>query len=381
MMSEDDCKTSSSVYAVLTFSCLFGLPGILRCHGEITQDPLVEGSEGQKVKLPCKHPQISSETIFWYRQRPNEAPRSIVSGYKDTVSSEILDGAMIITSDRKANEFSFNRVTLEDSGVYYCALGDTVLHPTASLVQKTQQPFFLPLKKEGILWCQGEIIQDPLVEGSEGQKLNLRCKHPQNSNNIFWYRQRPNEAPHSIVSGYQGIVSSEILDGTMIIASDRKANEFSFNRVTLEDSGVYYCALIDTVLHPTASLVQKTQQPFFLPLTKKGILRCQGEITQDPLVEGSEGQKVKLPCKHPQISNDYIFWYRQRPNEAPHSIVSGYKDTVSSKILDGAMIITSDRKANEFSFNRVTLEDSGVYYCALSDTVLHPTASLVQKKQ
>uniref|UniRef100_A0A670JBT8 Ig-like domain-containing protein n=1 Tax=Podarcis muralis TaxID=64176 RepID=A0A670JBT8_PODMU len=88
-----------------------------------------------KMKLSCKHPQISTETIFWYRQRSNEAPRSIVSGYKNSVSSKILDGAMIITSDRKANEFSFNRVTLEDSGMYYCALSDTVLHPTAAFVQ------------------------------------------------------------------------------------------------------------------------------------------------------------------------------------------------------------------------------------------------------
>ncbi|CAI5791283.1 T cell receptor alpha variable 4 [Podarcis lilfordi] len=112
--------------------------------------------------------------------------------------------------------------------------------------------------------------------------------------------------------------------------------------------------------------------------TVEGIVRCQGEIIQDPLVEGSEGQKVKLSCKHPQISTETIFWYRQRSNEAPHSIVSGYKSSVSSEILDGAMIITSDRKANEFSFNRVTLEDSGMYYCALSDTVLHPTAAFVQ---
>ncbi|KAJ7313096.1 hypothetical protein JRQ81_004365 [Phrynocephalus forsythii] len=108
------------------------MPGIPWCQAlEITQDPLLEVSEGKDCNLNCSHPKASTETIFWYRQSPGQSLRYVTSGYTSNP-----EGTLYIPSDRKSNVLTLPRVSLGDAGVYYCALSDTVLFPGASSVQE-----------------------------------------------------------------------------------------------------------------------------------------------------------------------------------------------------------------------------------------------------
>uniref|UniRef100_A0A670JDD5 Ig-like domain-containing protein n=1 Tax=Podarcis muralis TaxID=64176 RepID=A0A670JDD5_PODMU len=93
------------------------------------------------------------------------------------------------------------------------------------------------------------------MKTSDGRKLNLSCTYSDSSQTIHWYRQQPNQTVQFIVSGYSSGVKSNSPEGVLLVAGDRKSNVFSFNKVTLEDSAVYYCALSDTVLHPGVSAV------------------------------------------------------------------------------------------------------------------------------
>uniref|UniRef100_A0A8D2L857 Ig-like domain-containing protein n=1 Tax=Varanus komodoensis TaxID=61221 RepID=A0A8D2L857_VARKO len=95
----------------------------------------------------------------------------------------------------------------------------------------------------------------------------------------------------------------------------------------------------------------------------------------------SDGREFTLPCRHPSAaSNEYIFWYQQFPNQGPNYIVSGLKGETESDTLHGvSLIVAEDRKSSTLHFSRVTLKDSAIYFCALSDTVQRLGASAVQE--
>uniref|UniRef100_A0A803TXC4 Ig-like domain-containing protein n=1 Tax=Anolis carolinensis TaxID=28377 RepID=A0A803TXC4_ANOCA len=112
-----------------------------------------------------------------------------------------------------------------------------------------------------------------------------------------------------------------------------------------------------------------------------GILLSNSEISQDLLVEGSDGKELNLSCKLPSASKgDAIHWYRQFPSQVPHFIVSGYNGKVKSDQVEGVFLfIQKDQQSSILSFTGVTLEDSASYYCAVSDTVLRSGVFAMQK--
>uniref|UniRef100_A0A8D0B6U3 Ig-like domain-containing protein n=1 Tax=Salvator merianae TaxID=96440 RepID=A0A8D0B6U3_SALMN len=102
-------------------------------------------------------------------------------------------------------------------------------------------------------------------------------------------------------------------------------------------------------------------------------------VFQSPLqVEALEGE-ANLSCKHSSVTTETIFWYRKFPHQSPHFVVSGYSGKTRSTIIKGDLYVSKDRKSSILSFTSVSLEDSAVYYCALSDTVPRPGSLLVQK--
>uniref|UniRef100_A0A8D2L7Z1 Ig-like domain-containing protein n=1 Tax=Varanus komodoensis TaxID=61221 RepID=A0A8D2L7Z1_VARKO len=117
-----------------------------------------------------------------------------------------------------------------------------------------------------------------------------------------------------------------------------------------------------------------------LTLASFGVLQGNAEIIQGPVEKASERQKLDLQCQHPSVSTENILWYQQLPGHGPRFIVSGYQGETRSSVLEGVSLhIPADRKSSTLSFARVTLADSALYFCALSDTVLHPAGSAVQK--
>uniref|UniRef100_M3Y7J3 T cell receptor alpha variable 26-2 n=2 Tax=Mustela putorius furo TaxID=9669 RepID=M3Y7J3_MUSPF len=106
-------------------------------------------------------------------------------------------------------------------------------------------------------------------------------------------------------------------------------------------------------------------------LTKITILLTLGimsdaDPTQPNAMEGTEGEPVHLPCNHSTISgNQYIYWYRQIPNQSPEYMIHGLKDNVTEGIT--SLIITRARKSSTLILPRVTLGDAAVYYCLLRE--------------
>uniref|UniRef100_A0A8D2L7Y3 Ig-like domain-containing protein n=1 Tax=Varanus komodoensis TaxID=61221 RepID=A0A8D2L7Y3_VARKO len=105
------------------------------------------------------------------------------------------------------------------------------------------------------------------------------------------------------------------------------------------------------------------------------------KIVQVPFMGASDGGELTLTCQHASAStNEEVHWYQQLPNKPPHYIVSAYSGKHSSNIMVGvSMTVAGNRKSSTLHFSRVTLKDSAVYFCALSDTVLCLGASAAQE--
>ncbi|KAE8633712.1 hypothetical protein XENTR_v10002047, partial [Xenopus tropicalis] len=84
------------------------------------------------------------------------------------------------------------------------------------------------------------------------------------------------------------------------------------------------------------------------------------------------GENVTLTCEYSTSSNGpYLFWYRQYPNQIEYLLYRGAKSYASMK-HDGKYgkgkfdSITNDT-STELTIFSLTVEDSAVYLCALSD--------------
>ncbi|KAE8633674.1 hypothetical protein XENTR_v10002012, partial [Xenopus tropicalis] len=94
--------------------------------------------------------------------------------------------------------------------------------------------------------------------------------------------------------------------------------------------------------------------------------RSNGQTVQQPVSQPSvlQGMEVQLNCTY--SGADYLFWYVQNPDKPLEMLVSNY----GFKTNKG---FTSKEESSMSTFNlhkeTAELSDSGVYFCAVRDTV------------
>ncbi|CAI5791277.1 vomeronasal type-2 receptor 26-like [Podarcis lilfordi] len=270
----------------------------------IQKDSFVSARAGEHIQLHCSYTGTLS-TLQWYKQHLSGQIQWLASLYTKSTTEPHGYFSLSLNTKEKFTSLTLHNTQVGDSLVYFCAESRSAAktHPAShktccqgshsvsgqgeAIIQKdtfvsvmagehiqlnfllyriSEYPAVLHTASEWtdqfmaslykrFLQCEAQIFQDPFVEASDGRKLNLSCTHSDSSQSIHWYRQQPNQTVQFIVSGYSSGVKSNSPEGVLLVAGDRKSNVFSFNKVTLEDSAVYYCALSDTVLHPGVSAV------------------------------------------------------------------------------------------------------------------------------
>ncbi|OCU01430.1 T cell receptor alpha variable 16 [Xenopus laevis] len=79
--------------------------------------------QGTSVYLECTYKISTSANVFWYVQYPGQAPEMLLS----SLLNEEKKG---FSAEHKKSETSFHlkkdKAELQDSGVYFCAVSDTV---------------------------------------------------------------------------------------------------------------------------------------------------------------------------------------------------------------------------------------------------------------
>ncbi|KAG8006926.1 Immunoglobulin lambda variable 3-21, partial [Nibea albiflora] len=97
-------------------------------------------------------------------------------------------------------------------------------------------------------------------------------------------------------------------------------------------------------------------------------------LTQTPAVHTvSTGQEVVLISNIQRDDNQYVFWYKQVPGEAPQYVLKFYHSHSSPKFGSGFSSdrfnsTTSSNIDYQFIIKRAEAGDSAVYYCQIWDT-------------
>ncbi|MBN3307815.1 VPRE2 protein, partial [Amia calva] len=207
----------------------------------------------------------------------------------------------------------------------------------------------------------------------ETQETRIYCNYSlTDSNNIeylFWYQQTSGRKPiyilHNMKSG-QGAIELRSKDcdtrfkGHLNISM--KNTFLSITNTQLSDSALYYCALRPTVMLIKVHLLTKT-------LLKACVCFGNQISSKTGSLLKTEDETITVDCTFSTSYTDYyIFWYRQYPGKALQFIVrSGY----SSHTADFAkqrFSSTADksRELTTLTISNVQLEDSAMYYCALT---------------
>lgn len=88
----------------------------------------------------------------------------------------------------------------------------------------------------------------------------------------------------------------------------------------------------------------------------------------------SEGHTVSIPCNFTTISSTpYLFWYRQFPNQQLQHVLTVYKSAeVKNRFSGGkfSSVLFPENKTVPLTIEEVSVQESAVYYCALSPTAL-----------
>ncbi|NWZ33160.1 TVAZ2 protein, partial [Brachypodius atriceps] len=93
--------------------------------------------------------------------------------------------------------------------------------------------------------ARGQVQQEPSLETTEGNSINITCSHPkiQGTDFIHWYRQLPGRGPELVALTARGSKELPDISGQLLVSADRRWSALWLRRPRLGDAAVYYCAL------------------------------------------------------------------------------------------------------------------------------------------
>ncbi|KAK0148148.1 Immunoglobulin kappa variable 6D-21 [Merluccius polli] len=361
----DHPSLSACVFYWIT-QCLVCLFPIGTSSQTVTQTPPVASvTPGSSVTLSCTtnpagHRYSSGDyAIFWYQQKPGEAPKPIVKYANQRVSPTPAR----FSGSGSSTDFSLtiSGVQPEDAAVYYCKsihmvcgsltgwfipLNPHVDHPSLSACV-----FYWITQCLVCLFPIGTSSQTvtqtpPVASVTPGSSVTLTCKtNPavgtwSDKHAMFWYQQKPGEAPKPIIAWANQLVSPT----PARFSGSGSSTDFSLtiSGAQPEDAAVYYC------------------------LSDHGGGTSSQTVTQTPVASGTPGSSVTLTCKvNPAVNRqsdvDYMSWYQQKPGEAPKPIVKFANQLVSPT---PARFSGSGSSADfSLTISGFQPEDAAVYYC------------------
>ncbi|GCC19782.1 hypothetical protein chiPu_0018528 [Chiloscyllium punctatum] len=287
----------------------------------VSQDPTEWTiQEGHTTSLNCRYTaaELAGETLFWYIQTPEEAPRYLLQRYNKQQGDRSKDFtdrfSAHLDKEKKTIPLSISEAQVSDSAVYYCALSSTLIRRSSRPVQKPARQLY-------------------------GLRLDKTAEHNKNTLlRIFFSRV-------FCLSFY----SAKLCLNTSLY-------QFTF----LERLIVAFCFL-KCYVPDLSDAVPISQQHYSFMQT--------------------EGKDVTLNCNYTG-DGYYLFWYRQFPGKPPEFPVRRHTSGSAKWKADFAQTRFSDafqktEDSYRLNISQLLLSDTAVYDCAINLTVTEWSEILV----
>ncbi|XP_063158862.1 uncharacterized protein LOC134497076 [Candoia aspera] len=291
-----------------------------RVEGDSVNQPdrSITVQEGQNVLLSCKYETTTSPYLFWYKQNIYSSPQLLLASYDTEGHSQNFSANL----DKVAKSFHLIKesVELKDTAVYFCALSDTVSTVAWRMGQKPTQ------------WQNAEALTIYSISSELLNKTNwldfTSC--------LFLF--------HMMLSAVQISKANQ----NICFASISLLNFFSARSSKMFLSW----SLVLLILGKSTGVT---------------ITQTEGTVTI------IQGQPVFLNCTY-EKSVDYQpspFWYIQYLGHPPKVFQSVSLISSPDVSLPQDFEVTYNKREKTFNMKKLIsqLNDSAIYFCAVSSTV------------
>ncbi|XP_063764368.1 uncharacterized protein LOC134881153 [Eleginops maclovinus] len=236
-----------NVLIVIFIVCIFlHLPGnnaASNSNSVLQTPPFILKRAGESVdrEINCSHNIPNYQIILWYRQEQHQNMRFL--GYLNTIYStpeEDVKGKISFDGDGRAqSRLSVSDLSLEDSGVYFCAASqhsaaDSPQLSTKTLLHLSETPCYV---SQSVLITQWPPYISRLPNGS----AEMHCyQNETNYDYVYWYRQQRGKGFQFMVSVVAGLATFQqgFKSGYQAVKGKQQSS-LRIGNVQEEDEAVY----------------------------------------------------------------------------------------------------------------------------------------------
>ncbi|KAG7510061.1 immunoglobulin iota chain-like [Solea senegalensis] len=212
-----------------------------------------------------------------------------------------------------------------------------------------------------------DVTQTPILWKNKGDNATIHCRHTKGESyyQMYWFRQLPGENMKQILFVY---TNSNPDYGAGFSQEKFPATKPDTHSGTLTILAMKLTVFLTLITH----MEKQVHLSFLIFLLWTKGLTDGSDVTQTSILWKDMGDNATIHCKHTKGINYYqMYWYRQLPGEMMKQIVFTTTTTTEHKYESGFSkdkfpAQKSDANTGSLTVEKLQPEDSGLYFCSVS---------------